>query len=42
MFRLMQFEEDISQAHSIAVTITTRPAHPLMKDDIERDAIRVL
>jgi len=42
MFRLMQIEEEISQALGIAVTITTRNAlHPLMKDSIERDAIRV-
>ena len=43
MFRLMQLEEEISEALGIAVTITTRNAlHPLMKDSIERDAVRVL
>lgn len=42
MFRLMQIEDDISQALGIPVTITTRDAlHPLMKASIERDAIRV-
>jgi uncharacterized protein len=42
MFRLMQIEEEISQALGIPVTITTRNAlHPLMKDSIERDAVRV-
>jgi predicted nucleotidyltransferase len=43
MFRLMQLEEEISKALGIPVTITTGNAlHPLMKDGIERDAIRVL
>src|SRR5438105_15160258 len=43
MFRLMQIEEEISRAVGVPVTITTRNAlHPLMKDAIERDAIRVL
>ena len=43
LFRLMQLEKEISDALGIPVTITTRNAlHPLMKDDIERDAIRVL
>jgi len=43
LFRLMQIEEEISQALGISVTITTRSAlHPLMRDDIERDAVRVL
>lgn len=43
MFRLMQIEEDISNVLGIPVTITTREAlHPLMKDNIERDAIRIL
>jgi predicted nucleotidyltransferase len=43
MFRLMQIEEEISRALGVAVTITTRNAlHPLMKNAIERDAIRVL
>jgi len=42
MFRLMQIEEDISNALGIPVTITTRNAlHPLMKESIEREAIRV-
>ena len=42
MFRLMQIEEKISEALGIPVTITTRDAlHPLMKDSIERDAVRV-
>jgi uncharacterized protein len=43
MFRLMQIEENISQALGIPVTITTRNAvHPLMRDSIEREAIRVM
>jgi uncharacterized protein len=42
MFRLMQIEERISETLGIPVTITTRDAlHPLMKRDIERDAVRV-
>jgi uncharacterized protein len=42
MFRLMQIEEEISAALGISVTITTRNAlHPLMKDTIERQAVRV-
>jgi predicted nucleotidyltransferase len=42
IFRLMQIEEKISEALSIPVTITTRDAlHPLMKESIERDAVRV-
>ncbi len=41
-FRLMQIEEEISEALGIPVTITTRNAlHPLMRESIERDAIRV-
>jgi predicted nucleotidyltransferase len=43
MFRLMQIEEEISRRIGVPVTITTRNAlHPLMKEAIERDAIRVL
>jgi predicted nucleotidyltransferase len=43
MFRLMWLEEEISGALGIPVTITTRNAlHPLMRDKIERDAVRVL
>src|SRR5947209_3479289 len=43
MFRLMQIEDKISEVLGVPVTITTRNAlHPLMKDGIERDAIRVL
>jgi predicted nucleotidyltransferase len=43
IFRLMQIEEAISEALGIPVTITTRNAlHPLMKDNIERDAVQVL
>jgi predicted nucleotidyltransferase len=43
MFRLMQIEEEISQALGILVTITTRAAlHPLMKDSIEQDAVQVM
>ncbi len=43
IFRLMQIEDEISRRTGIAVTITTRNAlHPLMKETIERDAIRVL
>jgi predicted nucleotidyltransferase len=42
MFRLMQIEERISQSLGIPVTITTRYAlHPLMRESIERDAVRV-
>jgi hypothetical protein len=42
MFRLMQIEEKISETLGVAVTITTRDAlHPLMKESIERDAVRV-
>ena len=42
MFRLMQIEQKISETLGIPVTITTRDAlHPLMKKNIERDAIRV-
>jgi predicted nucleotidyltransferase len=42
MFRLMQIEEELSRALGIPVTITMRNAlHPLMKESIERDAIRV-
>jgi predicted nucleotidyltransferase len=42
MFRLMQIEDEISKALGIEVTITTRNAlHPLMRESIERDAIRV-
>jgi predicted nucleotidyltransferase len=42
LFRLMQIEDEISEALGIPVTITTRNAlHPLMKDGIERDAVRV-
>ena len=43
MFRLMQLEQEISEALGIPVTITTRNAlHPLMKDNIEREAVQVL
>jgi len=43
MFRLMQIEEGISDALGIPVTITTRNAlHPLMKENIEREAIRII
>ena len=42
LFRLMQIEENMSQALGIPVTITTRGAlHPLMRDSIEREAVRV-
>jgi uncharacterized protein len=42
MFRLMQIEEELSEALGMPVTITTRDAlHPLMKENIERDALRV-
>ncbi len=42
LFRLMQIEDDISRALGVSVTITTRDAlHPLMKQSIERDAVRV-
>jgi len=40
---IMQIEEEISRGVGVPVTITTRNVlHPLMKDAIERDAIRVL
>lgn len=43
MFRLMQLEAEIAAKLGLPVTITTRNAlHPLMKDSIERDAVRVL
>jgi uncharacterized protein len=43
LFRLMQIEEDISNAIGVPVTITTRNAlHPLMKQSIERDAVRII
>jgi predicted nucleotidyltransferase len=43
MFRLMQLEEEISNALGFPVTITTRNAlHPLMKDTIEQESVRVL
>jgi predicted nucleotidyltransferase len=43
MFRLMQIEEAISVKLGIPVTITTRNAlHPLMKAEIEHDAVQVL
>lgn len=43
LFRLMQLEEEISAALGVPVTITTRNAlHPLMREEIERDAIRVM
>ena len=42
IFRLMQIEEEISERLGIEVTITTRNAlHPLMKESIERDAVRI-
>lgn len=42
MFHLMQIEENLSKALGVPVTITTRNAlHPLMKENIERDALRV-
>ena len=41
-FRLLQIEEEISQARGIPVTITTRDAlHPLMKDNVEREVVCV-
>jgi predicted nucleotidyltransferase len=43
MFRLMQIEEDISKTIGIPVTITTRNAlHPLMRQSIEQDAVRII
>lgn len=43
LLRLIRLEREISIDLGIPVTITTRYAlHPLMKDRIERDAIRVL
>jgi len=42
LFCLMQIEDHISEALGIPVTITTRNAlHPLMRESIERDAVRV-
>lgn len=43
MFQLMQLESEISHVLGVAVTITTRNAlHPLMREGIERESIRVL
>jgi hypothetical protein len=43
IFRLMQIEENLSKSLGVPVTITTRNAlHPLMRDSIERDAIRIM
>jgi len=43
LFRLMQIEDEISRMLGIPVTITTRNAlHPLMKERIERDAVRII
>jgi uncharacterized protein len=43
LLRLIRIEQEISADLGVPVTITTRRAlHPLMKDRIERDAIRVL
>lgn len=43
LFRLMQIEDRMSEAVGVPVTITTRDAlHPLMRDSIEREAIRVM
>ncbi|MCC6778640.1 MAG: nucleotidyltransferase domain-containing protein [Hyphomicrobiales bacterium] len=42
LLRLMQIEEELSEALAIPVSITTRHAlHPAMRRGIERDAIRV-
>jgi uncharacterized protein len=42
MFRLMQIEEQMSETIGLPVTITTRDAlHPMMRDRIEREAVRV-
>jgi predicted nucleotidyltransferase len=42
LFRLMEIEEDMAKALGVPVSITTRQAlHPLMRINIERDAIRV-
>ena len=42
LVRLMQIEDEISEALGIPVTITTRNAlHPLMRDSIEGDAVRI-
>jgi predicted nucleotidyltransferase len=41
MFRLMQIEEKLSEV--LGIPVTTRNAlHPLMKESIERDAVRVM
>jgi uncharacterized protein len=43
MFRLMQLEDEISAVLGVPVTITTRNAlHPLMRNQIEREAVQVL
>jgi predicted nucleotidyltransferase len=43
LFRLMQIEDELGKVLGVPVTITTRNAlHPLMKDQIEREAVRVL
>jgi predicted nucleotidyltransferase len=43
IFRLMELEEKLGNVLGVSVTITTRNAlHPLMREQIERDAVRVL
>ena len=43
IFELMRVETEISSILGVPVTITTRSApHPLMKDEIERQSVRVL
>jgi predicted nucleotidyltransferase len=42
LFQLMQIEEDMAKALGFPVTITTRNAlHPLMRESVEREAVRV-
>jgi predicted nucleotidyltransferase len=43
IFRLMQVEQELGKVLGVSVTITARNAlHPLMKEQIEREAVRVL
>lgn len=43
LFGLMKIEQELSETLGIAVHITTRQAlHPLMREKIERDALRVM
>jgi hypothetical protein len=42
LFKIMELESTIGRSTGVAVHITTRDSlHPLMKDNIERDAVRL-